>query len=120
MRSCRVNLVQSLARVVNLAVQPLAAAGRLGRSMTVVSYTGRKSGRRFSLPVAYKRSGDELTITVEMPGQKAWWRNFLGEGGPMEIRVEGTDRTGHAVARPGDRGRVTVLVRLDQPGAVTG
>src|SRR5262245_34487011 len=101
-----------MARVVNRAVAPLAAAGRLGASMTVVSYTGRRSGREFSLPVAYKGSGDDLTITVEMAGQKMWARKFLGEGAPLRSRVEGVDRAGHAVARPTERGRAEVLVHL--------
>lgn len=45
---------------------------------------------------------------------KTWWRNFLGEGAPMTIRLDGRDRTGHAVARRDEKGRVAVGLRLTQ------
>jgi hypothetical protein len=48
--------------------------------------------------VNYLRVGDEVVIRVGLPGAKNWWRNFLGGGGPITLRLNGTDRTGHAVA----------------------
>jgi hypothetical protein len=54
-----------------------------------------------------------ITIGVQMPDAKNWWRNFLGDGEPLTLELDGADRTGHAVARRDDRGRVTVTVRLD-------
>jgi hypothetical protein len=42
-----------------------------------------------------------------------WWRNFLAEGGPISLQLDGIDRTGHAIARRDEAGRVTVTVRLD-------
>ena len=81
--------------------------------MAVVTYTGRRSGRRFSIPVGYRESGDDLTIRVELPDRKSWWRNFTGAGGPIEVLLRGVRRTGHAVAHRDARGRVSVRVRLD-------
>ncbi|GAA3594047.1 hypothetical protein GCM10022419_091420 [Nonomuraea rosea] len=86
---------------------------RIRRHLTVVTYTGRRSGGTFSTPVAFRRTGDTVTIGVQLPDAKKWWRNFLGEGGPISLELEGTDRTGHAVARRDASGRVTVTVRLD-------
>jgi hypothetical protein len=63
--------------------------------------------------VSYRRTGDEVTIGVALADAKSWWRNFLGDGGPISLRLDRTDRSGHAVARRDDRGRVTVAVRLD-------
>jgi hypothetical protein len=64
--------------------------------------------------VGYRRSGDTVTIGVASPDAKSWWRNFLGEGGPLTLlKLDGQDRTGHAVAHRDDRGRVSVRVRLD-------
>jgi hypothetical protein len=83
----------------------------LARFLTVVTYTGRRSGRTFSTPVGYKRSGDEVTITVVAPDHKRWWRNFLGTGGPISMELDGAERTGHAVAERTGR-TVTVTVRL--------
>ncbi|WAL69602.1 nitroreductase/quinone reductase family protein [Amycolatopsis cynarae] len=94
----------------------LRSSPRWGRLVsghfTVVTYTGRRSGRTFSLPVAFRRDGDLVTISVSMPEKKMWWRNFTDEGGPVTLHLDGTDRPGHALARVGDKGRVTVTVRL--------
>ena len=109
-------LLARVVRPVNALMVALIASrrwGRLvGRRLVVITYVGRRSGRTFSTPVGYRRAGDEVTIGVELPDAKSWWRNFLGAGGPISLRLHGTDHTGHAVARRDDRGRVTVRVRL--------
>ena len=47
------------------------------------------------------------------PDSKNWWRNFLGDGGPITlVGFDGADRKGHAVPHRDERGRVTVTVRL--------
>ena len=89
---------------------------RLSRSFTVVTYTGRRSGRTFSMPVSYQRDGSTVTIQVSLPERKTWWRNFTGDGGPLSLHLDGADRAGHAVAQVDDKTRVTVTVRLDAPG----
>jgi hypothetical protein len=87
--------------------------GAVRRRLTVVTYTGRRSGRTFSIPVAYRRTGDTVEIGVRLAGKKNWWRNFTGEGGPISVELAGLDRTGHAVARRDAKNGVTVTVRLD-------
>jgi hypothetical protein len=48
------------------------------------------------------------------PDNKTWWRNFLGEGGPITLlKLDGADRTGHAVTERDENGRVKVTVELD-------
>jgi hypothetical protein len=97
-----------------LALRSCPRWGRLvSRRLTVVTYTGRRSGRTFSTPVAFRRVADNVTIGVQFPEAKTWWRNFLAEGGPISLHLDGIDRTGHAVARRDAAGRVTVTVRLD-------
>jgi len=109
--------VLRFAPVVNARVSALAASprwGRLvGRNLAILTYTGRRSGRTFTIPVGYRQRGDEVTIGVSMPDAKTWWRNFLGAGAPLSLRVNGADRAGHAVARRDAKGRVTVAVSLD-------
>ncbi|NKY88389.1 nitroreductase family deazaflavin-dependent oxidoreductase [Nocardia veterana] len=78
-----------------------------------ITYVGRRSGKSFSTPVNYRRSGDSILIGVAMPDRKSWWRNFTGDGGPITLHLPGGDRTGHAVAQRDERGRVTVRVQLD-------
>ena len=84
----------------------------LGRYITEISYTGRKSGKSFTLPIGYRRRGDTVTIGVSLPDQKNWWRNFLGAGAPLSIRLDGTERPAHAVATRDSAGRVTVVATL--------
>lgn len=85
----------------------------INRYVTVISFTGRRSGRLISTPVGYRRRGDVVTLGVQFADRKTWWRNFLGEGHPMTLQLDGTERTGHAVARRDEAGRVTITVHLD-------
>lgn len=89
----------------------------IGKGITTVSYAGRRSGRTFSTPVAYRRDGDQVTILVDLPDAKNWWRNFTGNGGPVTLRLDGTYRNGHAVAHRTGAGWATVTVTLDPPTA---
>lgn len=85
---------------------------RLGKSLAVVTYTGRRSGRTISTPIGYRRKGDELKIAVTAPDDKRWWRNFTGEGAPLSIQLDGVERTGHAIAERQSAWQATVTVRL--------
>ncbi|BBX46161.1 hypothetical protein GCM10009641_47480 [Mycobacterium cookii] len=100
----------------NAPVAAIANSPRLGsglrRSITMVSYTGRRSGRTFNIPVAYRRRGEIVDIGVNMPDAKTWWRNFLGDGAPLSLTLDGVEHAGHGVAERDDEGRVTVHVRL--------
>lgn len=84
----------------------------VGRGLVEITYVGRKSGKTFTTPVGYRRSGDKILIGVAMPDKKSWWRNFLGAGGPITLRLNGVDRSGHAVTNR-DGSKVTVVVTLD-------
>ena len=59
----------------------------IGKGITTVSYAGRLSGRTFSTPVAYRRDGNQVTILVDLPDAKNWWRNFTDDGGPVTLRL---------------------------------
>jgi len=84
------------------------------RGVINIRYIGRRSGKTIETPVGYRRSGDTITINVMSPDAKSWWRNFLGEGGPITLlKLDGQDRTGHAVTDRDANGRVTVTVQLD-------
>ncbi len=111
-------LIMRAGPLFNAPVAAIANSPRLGarlrRSVTMITYTGRRSGRTFSTPVAYRRRGDEIEIAANLPDAKTWWRNFVGEGGPISLMLDGAERAGHAVAHRDDKGRVTVRVRLTQ------
>ncbi|HEY2450216.1 MAG TPA: nitroreductase/quinone reductase family protein [Mycobacterium sp.] len=102
----------------NAPVAAIANSPRLGarlrRSVTMITYTGRRSGQTFTTPVAYRRRGENIDIDANLPDAKTWWRNFLGDGAPISLTLDGAERAGHAVAHRDDKGRVTVRVRLAQ------
>ena len=106
-------LLQHVARIVNRAVLPVVSSPRLnpmtGGRMTVVRYTGQRSGRTISLPVAYRSERERLVIDVALPDKKTWWRNFTGDGAPLTVGLDGVDRLGWGTAvRDGDRVRIEV------------
>jgi hypothetical protein len=45
--------------------------------------------------------------------RKVWWRNLLGDGGSVRMRIQGREYPGHAVARRDKQDGVTVEVTLD-------
>jgi hypothetical protein len=112
-------LIMRAAPLLNAPIAAIAASPRLGarlrRNVTVITYTGRRSGRTFSIPVAYRRHGDEIEVAANLPDAKTWWRNFVGAGGSVTLTLDGAQRAGHAVAHRDADGRVKVRIRLS-PG----
>jgi hypothetical protein len=109
-------LVNRTNRVIGALRSSPVAGSFVRRYITIVTYTGRRSGRTFSTPVGFRRSGDTVLIRVSLPDAKTWWRNFTGEGSPLSLEIDGVDHAGHAVAHRDERGRVTVTVRLEREG----
>lgn len=83
------------------------------RGMINIRYVGRRSNKTFETPIGYRRTANGIVINVMSPDNKTWWRNFLGDGGPITLlKFDGQDRTGHAVASRDAKGRVSVAVTL--------
>jgi deazaflavin-dependent oxidoreductase (nitroreductase family) len=57
-------------------------------SVLLITYRGRRSGRRFTIPVMYAEREGSLTIFVGHPARKRWWRNLRG-GAEVEVRLRG-------------------------------
>jgi hypothetical protein len=89
-------------------LHPLAS-GRLA----LITYTGRRSGRQYTIPVLYRDKGNEVTIAVGWPERKVWWRNLTGEGGSVRLVVRGRELRGHAVATKEPGRDALVRVRVD-------
>lgn len=66
-------------------------------SLVLVGYRGRRSGRRFTVPVTYAETGGDLIIFVGHAERKSWWRNLRG-GAEVEVRLRGRRQLGHATA----------------------
>ena len=68
----------------------------LSSGLMLITVTGRRTGRRYTIPVGYQRHGDVLTILASEAPKKQWWRNFH-EAAPVEVRVKGKTLSGIAV-----------------------
>ena len=57
----------------------------------VLRFRGRRTGRRYAIPVSYYR--DEMTgmVTCMTDASGVWWKNLLSEDA-IEITVKGTRR----------------------------
>jgi deazaflavin-dependent oxidoreductase (nitroreductase family) len=62
----------------------------------LLTVTGRRSGRRYTIPVGYQRDGDLIVILVSEAPAKQWWRNFR-EPAPVEMLLRGRTVPGEAV-----------------------
>ena len=69
----------------------------LRRSLVILSYQGRKTGRWHSLPCMYARDGQDPYVVPGQPDCKVWWRN-LRQRTPVRLRLQGRDREGIATA----------------------
>jgi hypothetical protein len=100
-------------RTVNPALRVILRSpvhGLASSRLALITYTGRRSGRSYTIPVLYRDKGDEVTIAVGWPDRKVWWRNLTGEGGAVRLVVRGQELRGHAIATR-DAGR-DALVRV--------
>ena len=84
----------------------------LSRSLALITVTGRRTGRRYTFPVGYRRDGDRVTVHVGWPQRKHWWRN-LTDRGRVEMVIRGQRYQGDARARGDEHTGVTVEVDLD-------
>ncbi len=68
--------------------------GMLGDTM-LLTVTGRKSGRRYSMPVGFYREGNVLWIMSSR--ERTWWRNLRG-GACVTMYLHGRQAEGFAEA----------------------
>ncbi len=60
--------------------------GRMGRSLMLLRFQGRTSGKWYETPVGYGRQGS-VVVVVTSPTYR-WWRNMVGET-PVQVRLDG-------------------------------
>jgi deazaflavin-dependent oxidoreductase (nitroreductase family) len=65
----------------------------LSGSLMLITFTGRKSGRKFTTPVRYIKDGE--TIRCFTGAENQWWRNVRG-GAEVQLRIRG--KTGRYTA----------------------
>ena len=95
----------ALQKVVNRVMRGMLATPLLSRAvgsrLVTLYIVGRKSGRRYTIPVAYTRDKDDVLIGTPF----GWGRN-LRTGEPVEIRLKGRRRTADVVVYSDEAGVV--------------
>ncbi len=81
----------------------------------LVTYTGRKSGKEYTLPINYLRQGDALNAISSR--SRTWWRNLRG-GTDVTLLLQRKQRKAHAEVREDQetiiKGLKTYLVQAPQ------
>lgn len=60
--------------------------GMLSGTMLLMTVTGRKSGKPYTLPVNYVATGEGLLVLSQR--DRTWWRNLRG-GAPVQLVLRG-------------------------------
>jgi hypothetical protein len=71
----------------------------VGKGVALLTFTGRKTGKTYTIPVSYQRDDD--TITVITKRSRNWWRNFQ-PAAVVELRLAGRNFQGRAEAAIGE------------------
>jgi deazaflavin-dependent oxidoreductase (nitroreductase family) len=67
------------------------AHGMVSKTVLLITFTGRKSGKTFTTPVDYSQDGNQVYIFTHAN----WWKNLCG-GAPVTLRIRGRDLQGLA------------------------
>ena len=58
----------------------------VGQAIALLSFTGRRSGTRYTTPITYLRDGDEVVVITKR--FRTWWKNLQDEP-QVELRLAG-------------------------------
>jgi hypothetical protein len=95
------NFTSALFRVMNPIVEFILNSrlhGLLSNHTMIITFVGRKSGRRYSTPVSYFQDGRWITCFT----RARWWAN-IGDGGDVWMRIKGIEYEGYGMAVPRDQ-----------------
>lgn len=77
--------------------------GLVDNGILLLRYTGRKSGKKYDIPISYVRDGEDfLVVTFK---KRKWWRNFM-ESTPVRLRWRGRESPALAKAIYGEDAEV--------------
>ncbi len=74
--------------------------GMASKSIAILHFTGRKSGRALNTPLSYVREGGSVYFLSSM--NTNWWKNFRGGEYPAEVEIAGERLAGTASLLEGD------------------
>ena len=79
----------------------------VGQGVALLTFSGRKTGKTYAIPVSYHREDD--TVTVVTKRARRWWRNFE-TAHEVEVRIAGRNYTGKAEATTGEAEALEFMV----------
>lgn len=79
--------------------------GMVSKFTTLITFTGRKSGKTYTTPVSYSQCDDQVYIF----SHANWWKNLCG-GAPVTLCLQGQERQGWA--EPVAEDKDTIVTRL--------
>jgi hypothetical protein len=79
----------------------------LGRSVALIAFEGRKTGKVYEIPVSYSCVGD--TVAVLSRASRVWWRN-LRDGPVVRLRLAGKTYSGKATVSVGGEAALDTVV----------
>jgi len=94
--------------VVNRAMRLILCSplhGIVSKSVLLISFAGRKSGKTYTTPVSYSQENNQVYIFTHA----SWWKN-LRNGVPVKLRIRGRDLQG--VADPVAEDKVAIASGL--------
>src|SRR6266545_4766545 len=80
----------------NLIMKPLLRSPLhffVSSRILLITFTGRKSHKSYTTPTEYHREGETVKLFTQK--DRVWWKN-LQNNAPVEIRLQGNDRSGTA------------------------
>ncbi len=91
----------------------------ISKRLMLLSFTGRRSGKRYTIPVGYAQEDDTLLL-----GTESGWKANLRGGAPVTVRLRGQERRGTAEVIADTEGMIaayrTMLARAPGYGRAIG
>jgi hypothetical protein len=84
--------------------------------LVLLSYEGRRSGRRYTFPVAYKRLDNRIVVVTPMRDSN-WWKNFQ-ESQECTVWVRGTEYSSNGEIVTDDERTDLIVEYFDTYGIV--
>ena len=63
----------------------------MSKQLLLLTYTGRKSGKRYTFPITYAKVGNTLLLATDRP----WWKNLRG-GAQVQVWLRGKKHSARA------------------------
>jgi deazaflavin-dependent oxidoreductase (nitroreductase family) len=81
----------------------------ISNQILLLTFSGRKSGKHYTIPVGYVRDGQTVTILTKW--FRGWWRNFQGTA-PVEVLIARRRYQATAKALTDEAMTITVLTNI--------